>query len=177
MGGWGVAYDRVMYGSVHEWIFQDFKGWRKLQNFEILARNLGDLRSLSDPAPASPAREYVFLGDTGELDGQAGELILARYPGLCQTVLLHCVGTDARGDGVAVPQPYAVDAQGPAQVHFFRTYVGAAAIALELGLVDARAVQRVVEAALSDLEKAGIFPGNDPRNQLRDVQRDIDALR
>ncbi|KAH8095700.1 hypothetical protein JL720_3023 [Aureococcus anophagefferens] len=25
--GWGVGLDRVLYGSVHEWVFQDFKGW------------------------------------------------------------------------------------------------------------------------------------------------------
>jgi hypothetical protein len=24
--GWGIDYSRVMYGSLHEWVFQDFKG-------------------------------------------------------------------------------------------------------------------------------------------------------
>ena len=27
---WGVAPDRVLYGSAHEWVFQDFKGWQKV---------------------------------------------------------------------------------------------------------------------------------------------------
>lgn len=60
MTGWGVAFDRVLYGSVHEWVFQDFKGWRKFLNFEILARRLGDLDTQGSPsrqcAPVSSTR-------------------------------------------------------------------------------------------------------------------------
>ena len=68
---WGVAPDRVLYGSAHEWVFQDFKGWRKFLNFQILVERF-------------PQSSFVFVGDTGELDGQAGELMCYKYPELME---------------------------------------------------------------------------------------------
>ncbi|KAH8053684.1 hypothetical protein JL720_14643 [Aureococcus anophagefferens] len=127
--------DKVV-AAVHEWVFQDFKGWVKFQNFERLAARLGDLPRGDGE---EPARRYVFVGDTGELDGQAGELMLARHPDLCAAVLLHCVGTDARGRGVAVPDGYAVNGR---PVRFFRTYVMAAFHALDLGLMGEEGFER-----------------------------------
>ncbi|KAH8057538.1 hypothetical protein JL722_6619 [Aureococcus anophagefferens] len=126
--GWGVGLDRVLYGSVHEWVFQDFKGWVKFQNFERLAARLGDLPRGDGE---EPARRYVFVGDTGELDGQAGEIMLARHPDLCAAVLLHCVGTDARQRASRCRR---VRVNGR-PVRFFRTYVMAAFHALDLGLM------------------------------------------
>lgn len=164
--GWGVGLDRVLYGSVHEWVFQDFKGWVKFQNFERLAARLGDLPRGDGDAPA---RRYVFVGDTGELDGQAGELMLARHPDLCAAVLLHCVGTDAGGRGVAVPEGYCVNGR---PVRFFRTYVMAAFHALDLGLMNEEGFDRVVEAALRDVGDA-----DDGRGRRADVVADVEDAR
>merc|ERR1711965_1084778 len=107
---WGVAPDRVLYGSAHEWVFQDFKGWRKFLNFQILVERF-------------PQSSFVFVGDTGELDGQAGELMCYKYPELMACVLLHVVGTDK------VPSSYEVKG---ISIRFFRTYVGAASICYDL---------------------------------------------
>ena len=161
LGDWGVAYDRVLYGSVHEWVFQDFKGWRKFANFEKLLARLGD-------AGAEASRSYVFVGDTGELDGQAGELMAARYGDRVAAVLLHAVGTDPSGS-CAVPAGYDV---GGVPVRFFRTYVGAAAVARDLGLLDGAAVERVVAAARADLDAGD---AGDARNRRADVEADIAA--
>ena len=109
------------------------------------------------------------MGDTGELDGQAGELMLARHPDLCAAVLLHCVGTDAGGRGVAVPEGYCVNGR---PVRFFRTYVMAAFHALDLGLMGEDGFERVVEAALRDVGDA-----DDGRGRRADVVADVEDAR
>jgi len=184
---WGVSTERVFYGSLHEWLFQDFKAWRKFANFELLAASLGDLAVPSDrntnyerrrnPArkASPPRREYVFVGDTGEMDREAGELMLSRHPQLTRTVFLHCVSPSPTGDDVYVPVDYAVGAGSPpGRVYHFRTYVGAAAKAVKAGLIDKAAFERVAQAALRDLNDRGVTSeASDPRNQRRDVLRDI----
>lgn len=165
--GWGIDVSRIMYGSLHEWLFQDFKAWRKFTNFELLADRLGDLNA------AKPVREYVFVGDTGEMDRQAGELILARHPRLAKAVFLHCVSTSPNGNDVYVPVDYAV---GQGRVYHFRTYVGAAAKACKAGYLDRAAFERVVAAALADVEL--LLDGeDDPYNRRRDIERDVQSGR
>ena len=143
---WGVAPDRVLYGSAHEWVFQDFKGWRKFLNFQILVERF-------------PQSSFVFVGDTGELDGQAGELMCYKYPELMEAVLLHIVGPGT------VPEAYEVNG---VPVRFFRTYVGAADICHALGLLDRGAVDRVCERALME---SSVYDDSRREDVLRDVER------
>ena len=145
---WGVAPDRVLYGSAHEWVFQDFKGWRKFLNFQILVERFSD-------------SSFVFVGDTGELDGQAGELMCYKYPELMACVLLHIVGPGT------VPEAYEVNG---VPVRFFRTYVGAADICHALGLLDRGAVDSVCERALVE---SSVY--SDSRRT--DVERDVERWR
>ena len=143
---WGVAPDRVLYGSAHEWVFQDFKGWRKFLNFQILVERFS-------------GSSFVFVGDTGELDGQAGELMCYKYPELMACVLLHVVGTED------VPSSYEVNG---IPIRFFRTYVGAASICYDLALLERDAVDRVCERALTE---ASIYDDSRRGDVLRDVER------
>jgi len=145
---WGVAPDRVLYGSAHEWVFQDFKGWRKFLNFQILVERFS-------------GSSFVFVGDTGELDGQAGELMCYKYPELMACVLLHVVGTDK------VPSSYEVNG---IPIRFFRTYVGAASICYDLALLERDAVDRVCERALLE---ASVY--DDSRRT--DIERDVERWR
>ena len=55
----------MLYGSVKEWVCQSRKGLRKFRNFEALRGE--DRFDLTD---------YVFVGDTGEFDLQAGESMI-----------------------------------------------------------------------------------------------------
>lgn len=171
---WGIDAARVMYGSLHEWLFQDFKAWRKFTNFELLAKQLGDLPAVDtpkNPTTVSPGREYVFVGDTGEMDRQAGELILSRHPRLAKAVFLHCVGPALDGSDVFVPVDYAI---GGGRVYHFRTYVGAAAKAVKAGYLDSHAFERVVQATLDDIRKHNFDEdGLDTRNRKRDVDHDV----
>ena len=143
---WGVAPDRVLYGSAHEWVFQDFKGWRKFLNFQKLVERF-------------PSSSFVFVGDTGELDGQAGELMCYKYPELMACVLLHVVDTDK------VPSSYEVNG---IPIRFFRTYVGAASICHDLALLERDAVDRVCERALLE---ASVYDDSRREDVLRDVER------
>ena len=145
---WGVAPDRVLYGSAHEWVFQDFKGWRKFLNFGVLAARF-------------PGSGFVFIGDTGERDGEAGELMCYKYPELMEAVLLHIVGPGA------APEAYEVNG---VPVRFFRTYVGAADICHALGLLDRGAVDRVCERALVE---SSVY--DDSRRT--DIERDVERWR
>ena len=143
---WGVAPDRVLYGSAHEWVFQDFKGWRKFLNFQKLVERF-------------PQSSFVFVGDTGELDGQAGELMCYKYPELMACVLLHVVGSDD------VPGGYEVNG---IPIRFFRTYVGAASICHDLALLERDAVDRVCERALME---ASVYDDSRRTDIVKDVER------
>ncbi len=68
---WGVATDRVLYGSAHEWIFQDFKGWQRPASrcvesiHAIDATRVHQTRSwvvsVSISRPFGPRRETAML--------------------------------------------------------------------------------------------------------------------
>jgi len=127
-------------------VFQDFKGWRKFLNFQILVERF-------------PESSFVFVGDTGELDGQAGELMCYKYPELMACVLLHVVGSDK------VPSSYEVNG---VPFRFFRTYVGAASICHDLALLEKDAVDRVCERALME---SSVYDDSRRTDVLRDVER------
>jgi len=132
---WGVG--PVLYGSVVEWIDQSSKGLRKFTNFEKLIRQ----------DPSGSVFRYVYVGDTGELDQEAGEAMLREYPDLVRAVFLHVVTDDPKGPA-SMPGPKLVNGR---PVVFFRTYVGAASDAVRLGLMDPDGLRSVIEASLREL--------------------------
>ena len=136
IAGWGVG--PVLYGSVAEWIDQSNKGLRKFTNFEKLLRQ----------DPTGSIFRYVYVGDTGELDQEAGETMLREYPDLVEAVFLHVVTDDPAGPPF-LPDPRLVRGR---PVVFFRTYVGAAVDAVRLGLMDGDGLRSVITAAISKLE-------------------------
>lgn len=147
---WGLG--PVLYGSVAEWIIQDRKGLRKFNNFERLLQQ----------DPSGRVLQYIYVGDTGELDQQAGETMLREYPDVVKAVFLHVV-SDAPNP--PIPPPKLINGR---PILFFRTYVGAAAKATQLGFMNDEALVRVVRAAESDLVKV-------PRTNDKwvDLERDI----
>jgi hypothetical protein len=149
---WGLG--PVLYGSVAEWIAQDRKGLRKFSNFE---------RLLSQD-PSGSLMRYVYVGDTGELDQEAGENMLIEYPEVVQAVFLHVVSDRPYP---RVPPPKLINGR---PIAFFRTYVGAAVIAVQLGLMTEDGLRSVVEAAC---EALGSVPqSSDKWSELRkDLER------
>jgi hypothetical protein len=126
---WGLG--PVLYGSVAEWIVQNRKGLRKFSNFERLVQQ----------DPTGSILKYIYVGDTGELDQQAGEAMLREYPQLVLAVFLHVVSDMPNP---IVPPPKMIHGR---PVIFFRTYVGAAVKATQLGLIDYDGLKRVMMVA------------------------------
>jgi hypothetical protein len=154
---WGLG--PVLYGSVAEWIVQNKKGLRKFTNFERLL----------EQDPTGTILQYVYVGDTGELDQEAGETMLREYPEVVKAIFLHKVSdtTASSNNPVIVPPPRLINGR---PIIFFRTYVGAASAALQLGLMDIEGVQRVVNSArdmLKDVPKTS--------DKWTDLERDIEA--
>jgi hypothetical protein len=151
---WGIG--PVLYGSVAEWIVQDRKGLRKFTNFERLIQQ--------DPTHGA-LLQYVYVGDTGELDQQAGETMLREYPQIVKAVFLHAV-SGIRNDVVPIPPVKLINGR---PIVFFRTYVGAAVAAVQLGLMCETGLEKVVYAACLSLR-------DEPQSSDKwmDLKRDID---
>lgn len=150
---WGLG--PVLYGSVAEWVVQNRKGLRKFTNFERLL----------EQDPTGTIFQYVYLGDTGELDQEAGETMLREYPEVVKAVFLHKVSSEK--DPVVVPPPRLINGR---PIVFFRTYVGAATAAMQLGFMDIDGLQRVIDAArekLKDVPKTS--------DKWKDLEADIEA--
>ncbi len=131
---WGLG--PVLYGSVAEWVIQDRKGLRKFNNFERL---IGQ-------DPTGEIIEYIYVGDTGELDQEAGETMLREYPEVMKAVFLHVVSEEPFP---TIPPRKLINGR---PVVFFRTYVGAAVSACKLGFISESAMMRVVAAAEQSLD-------------------------
>lgn len=157
---WGIG--PVLYGSVSEWIIQHKKGHRKFNNFERLL----------EQDPTGQIIQYIYVGDTGELDQEAGETMLREYPEVVQAVFLHVVSSDSPSffpaSGLYIPPPKLINGR---PLVFFRTYVGAAAKATQLGLMEPDGLMRVVEEAEMTLKSQGVPIGN---SKWIDLERDID---
>lgn len=146
--GWGLG--PVLYGSVAEWICQERKGLRKFTNFEKLRND---------------RLEYIYVGDTGEKDEEAGEALLREYPEAVRAVFLHVV---SETENYLIPSPKFI--QGRPMV-YFRTYVGAAVAAVSLSLLDAEGLSAVVTTAEREL---GAMNSDKSSSQWVELQYDID---
>lgn len=131
---WGIG--PVLYGSVAEWIIQDRKGLRKFSNFERLL----------EQDPTGVSIQYIYVGDTGELDQEAGQAMLREYPEFIKAIFLHVV---SETPFPKIPPPKLINGR---PVIFFRTYAGAAAKACQLGLMSVNGMMRVVHAAEESLD-------------------------
>lgn len=155
--GWGLG--PVLYGSVAEWIVQDRKGLRKFSNFERLLQQ----------DPTGTILQYIYVGDTGELDQEAAETMLREYPQVVKAVFLHVVsGTP----NPVLPPPKLINGR---PIIFFRTYVGAAAKATQLKLMTEEGLLRVMaaaEAKLSNVPKTS-DKWLDLNRDLREAKRTL----
>lgn len=150
---WGLG--PVLYGSVAEWIIQDRKGLRKFTNFERLLQQ----------DPSGRIMKYIYVGDTGELDQEAGETMLRDYAPFVKAVFLHVVS--GKLGPVYVPPPKFINGR---PLIYFRTYVGAAVAAVQIDLMTPQGLQKVIASASRRLESV-------PRDsdKWKDLQQDIKA--
>lgn len=113
-----------------------------------------------------PECRMVFIGDSGQADGQVGAQMFRSAPEHVVGTLLHNV-TD-----LSVQEREAYAAQG---VHVFDTYAGAAAHALRLGLIRPDQAQEVVDATRSGLELVELSAEQRARLE-RDLAADVEEV-
>ena len=95
--------------------------------------------------------------------------MLREYPEVVKAVFLHVVyPSSPPPPGTALPPPKLVHGR---PLVFFRTYVGAAARATQLGLMEPDGLRRVVEEAEEALREAGVPEGS---TKWTDLSRDVD---
>ena len=135
-----------MYGSVQEWLVQDWKGWRKFENFKILKTLLPHRGEQFD---------FVFIGDTGELDLEAGMRMLnsAATRSSMRAILMHVVAFG--DDEPVIPRDKIINGK---PVCYFRTYVGACLKAAECQLVEPLELRGVILQACDDLRASSGHP-------------------
>ena len=139
---WGIG--TVYYGSVKEWIFQERKGLRKFRNFEKLLRE-----------DSNPNHKYIFVGDTGEKDEDAGERIVAKYAGRIKAIFLHSVSDTEDRSTLRHPRDRFLNG---IPIFYFRTYVSAAVKAYQHNLMSAEGLARVIDQAKQDLYELDPYP-------------------
>ena len=110
-------------------------------------------------------RKYIYVGDVGELDQEAGETMLREYPEVVKAVFLHVV-TDQPDGPPIIPAPKLINGR---PVVFFRTYVGAAVDAVQLGLISLGGLRSVIAAASEKL--VGVPETSD---KWKDVRKDLE---
>lgn len=103
----------------------------------------GKLESFEEYRQLYPEYAFVFLGDSGQGDAAFGARLMADHGASVLAVLIH--------DVVATPAAEREEHRRR-NVRFFDTYVGAALVGFELGLIRAEGLGRVAAAAREELE-------------------------
>jgi hypothetical protein len=179
---WG--FGPILYGSIVEWILQDRKGIRKFHNFEqLLSLVPHQLPSqIEDKSSHHPSiiMNYIYVGDIGEYDDEAGRAMLQHYPQCVRAVFLHVVYR-----GKQPPPPSPLPPSNPMQnddpykvtdyIHgrpiiYFRTYVGAALSAVQQNLVSRYGLELVIKAVRQWMK---INANDMTADQELDLQQDI----
>ncbi|UKJ88794.2 hypothetical protein MACJ_002040 [Theileria orientalis] len=136
---WGIdCNNKILYSTLREWVFNEARGEKKFVNFRKLLKFVSNENANA---------RYIWIGDTGDRDLEAGEMMIKYFPGKIRAVFMHCVSnTDGFANGM--PNDYYLKS---VPVLFFKTYVGAAKKAVEHGLLNHNALSRVLVRAVLDL--------------------------
>ena len=150
----GIRGATVLSGALHKVLSSAGIAEGKLENL-LLYRSV------------YPESELVLVGDSGQGDVALGLAAREKLGDAVRGVFIH--------DVVATPEDERsrLRARG---IHVFDTYAGAAARALEDGLLSAAVASQVARAAREQLA-AITFPSGDTRDTLsRLLERDLEAL-
>jgi len=126
----GLASVNVIGGSFLALRSKDDMAAKKVANIDNYSRLFPEYR-------------IVFIGDSGQGDPLTGETILQQHPESVATVIIHDVvatSSDERAEWAA---------KG---LHFVDTYVGAAPILREMGLICPKQVARIAEETSAALD-------------------------
>jgi hypothetical protein len=165
---WG--FGPILYGSIVEWIVQNRKGLRKFHNFEQLL-SLTQQQFSNNTTTTTPLLNYIYVGDTGEYDEEAGIAMLYEYPQYVRAIFLHVVSRNIHHQtNITIPSTRYIQGR---PIIYFRTYIGAAISALQYGLISIDGLQCVMNAVsllLNDMNHVPPFTDD----QRFELQRDMD---
>lgn len=133
----GIAHHSVMTGTVQALFTRDRMAGRKIANIEHYHALFPEYR-------------LVFLGDSGQADIAVGDLLWQRLEHVLDIVFVH--------DVVHTPDAERVRLSAE-RIHLVDTYIGAARIAHERGLIARAGLDRVIEesfAALDDVRWSSV---------------------
>ncbi|GAW81477.1 hypothetical protein, conserved [Plasmodium gonderi] len=140
---WGIDCDnKILYSTLKEWVWNETRGEKKFFNFKQLHKYVVQQNALV---------RYIWIGDTGDMDKQAGEMMIRTYPQRMKAVFLHHV--KGKDDNTLLPSDYFIKS---VPIFFFRTYIGAATKAHAYNLIDKKGLTRVLVQAVLDLEKSKV---------------------
>ncbi|CRH00591.1 conserved Plasmodium protein, unknown function [Plasmodium relictum] len=140
---WGIdCENKTLYSTLKEWVWNETRGEKKFFNFKQLHKYVIQQNSVV---------RYIWIGDTGDMDKQAGEMMIKTFPQRIRAVFLHHV--KGKDDNTLLPSDYFIKS---VPVFFFRTYIGAATKAHAYNLIDKKGLTRVLVQAVLDLEKSKV---------------------
>ncbi|MGO4958312.1 phosphatase domain-containing protein [Luteococcus sp. Sow4_B9] len=151
----GVADLSVMSGSLAHLLGHDAMASKKIENVQHYVQ-------------LYPEYRIVFVGDSGQGDVHVGERLWELFPHQVAGVFIHDVtGIDAQRRA----------AHAEHRICVFDTYVGAAARALQLGLLSTAGLRQVIEESLEEFDTITWSDEAQPDRVRELLDRDMAAAR
>ncbi|HHV21675.1 MAG TPA: hypothetical protein GXZ30_09135 [Propionibacterium sp.] len=142
----GVSRLSVLSGTLRALVSKEAMASRKMENIAHYRRLF-------------PEYQIVFLGDSGQGDVIVSERLMDVEEAAIRLVLIH--------DVVGTPQSVRAD-HATRGIHFHDTYVGAAVIAFEHGLISRRGLREVSKEAVGGFERTR-WDSTGQRDRMRDL--------
>lgn len=96
---WGIdCQNKILYSTFKEWVWYDTRGEKKFVNFKQLHKYVSD---------QNQDVRYIWIGDTGDKDLEAGEMMIKHFPGRIRAVFMHYVNHSSHGNfSKSIPNDY-----------------------------------------------------------------------
>ena len=126
----GIATHSVLTGTLSALVTHDLMAGQKIANIDHYRQLFPEYRKL-------------FIGDSGQGDVRVGELLLERFGDVVEIVIIH--------DVVGTPEEERAT-HAAAGIYFVDTYIGAARLMHERGLIAEAGLERVISESYAALD-------------------------
>lgn len=151
----GIATHSVLTGTLAALVTHDLMAGQKVANIE-------HYRLLF------PEYRLLFIGDSGQGDIRVGQLMLERFGHVVDVIAIH--------DVVSTPDAERAELADQG-IHLVDTYVAAAVLALQRGLIAEAGLVRVIEESIAALDEIVWESPEQQRATRALLDRDLDAAR
>lgn len=98
-----------------------------------------------------PDHKFVFVGDNGQGDVLAAEMMMQSHPDTCVACFIHKVQDPDRTLTSLPRAERSIENWAKKRIFFFDTYVGAGVVAVQQGLMDREGLGAVVKEAVAEM--------------------------